>query len=339
MIDVTTPIPEIANVDRAQFTDEIQPAGRAVVIRGLVADWPVVGVARRGAHALGTYLKSLDGGDAVSVMHGHPDSGGFYFYDPTMEGFNFNRVSAQLSQIVDGLLAAPAHPTPTYIYAGPSLGDVGTAAFERTNPLAIVPPGARARLWLSNHSRVAAHYDVARNVACVVAGTRRVTIFPPEQVENLYMGPFEHTMAGPSVSMVDFHAPDYERFPRFRDAQTAAMTATLEPGDAIYIPTLWWHHIESFGDFNLLVNHWWKPNHAGADFEALLTSIMSLRDQPAPERAAWRAFFDHFVFADDAPAAGAHLPPKWQTVTGGPSREREQVMLRFIVGQLSDRVR
>ena len=339
MIDVSKPIPSIEGVDRDRFIGEVEPAGRPVVMKRLVADWPVVRLAAQGPHALATYLKSLDGGDPVSAMHGRPDSGGFYFYDTNMDGFNFNRVSAQLTQVVDGLLAAPAHPTPTYIYAGPSLGDAGTAAFERTNPLAIVPPAARARLWLSNHSRVAAHYDVARNVACVVAGTRRVTIFPPEQVANLYMGPFEHTMAGPSVSMVDFHAPDYERFPRFRAAQAAAMTATLEPGDAIYIPTLWWHHIESFGDFNLLVNHWWKPDHAGADFEALLTSIMSLRDQPAPERAAWRAFFDHFVFGDDASAAGAHLPSKWQTVTGMPTPEREQVMLRFIVGQLSDRVR
>ena len=339
MIEIATPIPEAVQIDPARFIEEIEAAGRPVVMRGLVADWPVIGIARQGPHALASYLRSLDGGEPVSVMHGAPESGGYYFYDDTMDDFNFRRVSAQLSQIIDGLLAAPGHPTPTYIYAGPALGDKGTAAFERVNPLPLVPRVARARLWLSNKSRVAAHYDVARNIACVVAGTRRVTIFPPEQLENLYMGPFEHTMAGPTVSMVDFHAPDHARYPRFREAQAAAMTATLEPGDAIYIPTLWWHHIESFGEFNLLVNHWWKPDHAGADFEALLTSIMALRDQPAPERAAWRAFFDHFVFSDDAPKAGAHLPQKWQTVTGGPSPEREQLMLRFIVGQLSDRVR
>ena len=339
MIEVATPIPIAEDVDPARFVNEIEPAGRPVVMRGLVADWPVVAIASKGAHALADYLRTLDGGEPVSVMHGKPDSGGYYFYDDTMDDFNFKRVSARLPQIIDGLLAAPAHPTPTFIYAGPALGDKGTAAFEELNPLAIVPQVARARLWLSNQSRVAAHYDVARNVACVVAGTRRVTMFPPEQVGNLYMGPFEHTMAGPTVSMVDFHAPDYDRYPRFRQAQAAAMTATLEPGDAIYIPTLWWHHIESFGSFNLLVNHWWKPDHATVDFEALLTAISGLRDQPAPERAAWRAFFDHFVFGDDAPGAGAHLPPKWQTVTGGPSAEREQVMLRFIIGQLSDRLR
>jgi len=338
MIDVRQSIPVREGVTRAVFEEEIAPAGQPVVMRGLVADWPIAALAAKGPVALGAYLRSLDTGQPVSVMHGKPGQGGYYFYGAGMDGFNFDRAKGSLSQILDALLAPPASAASRHIYAGPVLSDDATGRFAAANPMPILPAAAKARLWLSNASRVAAHYDVARNVACVVSGTRRVIVFPPGQVRNLYVGPFEHTMAGPQVSMVDFHAPDHARFPKFAQAEAVAMAADLQPGDAIYLPTLWWHHIESFGAFNLLVNHWWKPDHAGADFEGLLASIVGLRDQPRPEREAWRAFFEHFVFDEDAAQAGAHLPERWQTVTGKPTPEREQMLLRFVVGQLSDRL-
>ncbi len=59
------------------------------------------------------------------------------------------------------------------------------------------------------------------------------------------------------MSLVQLHAPDFDRFPRFREALDAAVTAELEAGDAIYIPPLWWHHVQSLEPFNLLVNYWW----------------------------------------------------------------------------------
>ena len=335
----TRRVPERDDVDRRVFENEIVTAGEPVVMRGLVKNWPIVDIARRGAAALAGHLRSLDTGDPVTVMHGKPGNTGFFFYDSGMDGFNFERVAATVSQVVEALDVFRTQAEPQHIYAGPLLSDASTAKFMAANPLSLLDGSIRARLWLGNASRVAAHYDVSRNIACLVAGQRRFTLFAPDQVANLYMGPFEHTMMGPTVSTVDFHKPDYARFPKFRDAERAGMVADLEPGDAIYVPTLWWHHVESFGDFNLLVNHWWKPAHAGPDFEALLLAILGTRDQPAPERQAWRAFFDHFVFGDDASEAAAHLPPRWQTVTGRTNPQRDQMLLRFITAQLTDLVR
>ena len=43
-----------------------------------------------------------------------------------------------------------------------------------------------------------------------------------------------------------------------------AQVALVEPGDTLYIPPLWWHHVESYG-FNVMVNTWYDDTRAGID--------------------------------------------------------------------------
>mgnify|MGYP000193751085 CR=1 FL=1 len=57
--------------------------------------------------------------------------------------------------------------------------------------------------------------------------------------------------------MVDIRQPDLEQFPNYAKAEAVAQQAILEPGDAIYIPALWWHGVESLEGLNVLVNYWW----------------------------------------------------------------------------------
>src|SRR5207237_1953854 len=90
-----------------------------------------------------------------------------------------------------------------------------------------------------------------------------------------------------------------DRFPRYEAALNAALVAELEPGDAIYIPYLWWHGVQSLAPFNLLMNYWWSrdPATAGYPFIPLLQlATVMFRDMPPDHRASWRALFDHYVF-------------------------------------------
>jgi hypothetical protein len=136
-------------------------------------------------------------------------------------------------------------------------------------------------------------------------------LFPPDQVANLYPGPLEPTPSGQVVSLVDFRRPDFERFPRAREAMAAAQVAELEPGDVLIYPALWWHQVEALETFNVLVNYWWNAAPAFLDTPqtTLLHALLSLRDRPDHEKAAWRSLFDYYVFGPPDGAA-AHLPPE-----------------------------
>ncbi len=154
---------------------------------------------------------------------------------------------------------------------------------------------------MGNKSRIPAHYDFASNIACCVAGKRRFTLFPPEELENLYVGPVDFTPAGQSISMVDFLNPDFDKFPKFRKALESALVVELEPGDALMIPSMWWHHVEALEDFNILVNYWWRnsPTFMGSPQDVLEHAIIGLRDLPDDQRQIWKNLFDHYVFSPD----------------------------------------
>ena len=54
----------------------------------------------------------------------------------------------------------------------------------------------RAGLWIGNKIQVPLHNDFPNNVACVIGGRRKFTLIPPNQFENLYVGPIDFTPAG-----------------------------------------------------------------------------------------------------------------------------------------------
>jgi hypothetical protein len=210
--------------------------------------------------------------------------------------------------------------------------------FAAENRLTVIDPSIPGRLWLGTRITTPTHLDEYNNIACVGAGRRRFTLFPPEQIGNLYIGPLDFAPTGAPMSLVEVERPDFGRFPRFRQALEAAVTAELGPGDAIYIPPLWWHNVESLEPFNVLVNYWWyadnsDPLTGDSGFDVLLHAILNLRQRPQSTRDAWHALFTHYVFGLDDPAA--HLPPERHGVLGRTlsSEDRERVRA-FLVSQL-----
>jgi hypothetical protein len=175
------------------------------------------------------------------------------------------------------------------------------------------------RLWVGNKVTTPAHFDASHNIAVVVCGRRRFTLFPIEQVANLYVGPLDFAPTGAAITMARPDAPDFQRFPRLREALDNALTVELGPGDALYLPPLWWHQVESLEPLNALVNYWWSPPLAdgrppASGLDALLHARLAFAALPPSERGSWHALFEHYVFGDADPAA--HIPEERRGVLG-----------------------
>jgi hypothetical protein len=332
-----TPIEEIAAPSREEFERALRPRFRPFVLRGVAVEWPLVKAGRDSAEAALALIERHDSGAPTDIMVAAPSEQGRFFYAPDMRGFNFQRQRGTLSQLAHRLAALANDPAPPGIYAGATATGSHLPGFEESHsfPLADPQTGATTRIWLGNATQVATHFDLSDNFAVVALGRRRFTLFPPEAVGDLYVGPLDVTLAGQPVSMVDPLDPDLERYPRFEEARAQALTAELEPGDAIYIPTLWWHHVAATEPINALINYWHNDAPQGGGFLALVHAILAIRDQPEPQRAAWRAWFEHLVFAPDAPGSADHIPLHARGVTGPPSPERDAMMRRFIAQVIS----
>jgi hypothetical protein len=330
------PIREYVGVDRVRFREEIRPAGQPAVLRGLGGDWPAVAAGQSGPEAIVAYLKACKPTRRVGAIVGPPEIEGRFFYRDDLRALNFSRGEANLPDVLDRLLRDAGEPRPFAMAVQSETIATLLPGFIEANATDLVAPTVEPRIWIGNAIRVAPHYDLKENIGVVVAGRRRFTVFPPDQLANLYPGPFELTPAGTPVSMVDLAHPDLDRHPRFAEAMATAQSAELAPGDAIYLPFQWWHGVDSLDPVSVFVNYWWTEDDGafGNAYGALVHALLTLKPLPAEQRAAWRRMFDHYVFADED--AGAHLPPHARGMIGPLSpelRARLKATLNALLGE------
>ena len=94
-------------------------------------------------------------------------------------------------------------------------------------------------LWL--------HYDVMSNFLMQIKGRKLVTLWPPSDLPFLYIQG--------SSSIADLH--DHDAFPLL--SLSHPVKVLLEPGDILFIPALWFHHVECIDDgWSLALNIFFK---------------------------------------------------------------------------------
>jgi hypothetical protein len=279
------------------------------LLKGLVKEWPVVAAGENSDGHVVEYLNKYYQGMPVGVGIGDDECNGRLFYNKAFTNFNFKIQNNKLDVFLHELLTAVDHENPTSLYVGSTHIDKLLPQFRLENDLtALAQYKPLASIWLGNKSIIAAHHDMPSNIACCITGRRRFTLFPPEQVENLYIGPLDITPAGQAISLVDFHQPDWKKFPKFKQALKYAKVAELEPGDALFLPSMWWHHVEGLSRFNILINYWWQSisPHMGAPIDAMYHALLNIKSLPTEQKKAWQAMFNHYIFNDD-PNALSHI--------------------------------
>jgi hypothetical protein len=329
---------EFTTYDEDFIRREVIGSARPAVLRGLVKDWPIVIAGRESPAAVVERLRRFDNGTVVDAIMMSPEFGGRVSYNETMSGFNFVRNRLAISAVAQQVLRYAAFTNPPSVAVQSALIKDCLPGFSDENVLPLLDASVLPRIWLGNAIVTPTHLDEWNNIGCVVAGRRRFTLFPPEQIANLYIGPIDFAPTGAPMSLVCLREPDFTCFPKFRDALGAAVSADLGPGDAVFIPPLWWHHVESLEPFNLLVNYWWHAvagvaTGTDSSFDSLIHAILNVRPLPAATREAWRALFDHYVFGEPGDAT-KHIPANRRGVLGNLSPADAAKVREFLAQRL-----
>ena len=317
---------------------ELLSAGKPALLKDLVRDWGLVKAGLRSVDDAMNYLRSFYNDKPLSASFAAPQVAGRLFYNDDFTRLNFEARRTRLGEVLDAIKSHLEDAQPPTMYIGSTLIDSYLPGMRRENDLGFAALGVEAppAIWIGNRTVASCHYDAPNNIACVAVGRRRFTMFPPSQVDNLYPGPLELNPGGQAVSLVDFANPDFGRFPRFKDALASGYSAELEPGDAIFVPSMWWHHVEGLSPFNTLVNYWWStsPKHVPSPMSSLYHAIWSIRDRPEAEKEAWRQVFEYYVFGPSS-RAGEHLPEQARGLLGPIDENRARQIRAMLLNSLN----
>ena len=298
--------PETLTVTAAQdLTDVLTERTTPLLIKGLLESWEAIKVNQENAL---DYLSQLAAQELVFVnrnLEGTPR----FFYTADLKDKNFSQSATPFPDFLaelgrhseqTGTRANPENQA-SYAYMASTSVQYCMPHWLKQNPLSLNVPNPLISAWLGTQSVAATHFDIPQNLACNAYGRRRFTLFPPEQIANLYVGPIDFTPAGQPVSLVDVNNPDFSRFPKYKTALNHAYQVTLEPGDAIFIPSMWWHNVEALDSVNLLINYWWQttPAYAGQPMDAIKHALLSVKALSKTQKQAWLNMLEHWLLSDE----------------------------------------
>ncbi len=232
------PIERVEAPDRRAFQRWYVARRRPVVVRGLVEGWP----ARR-RWSTGD-LRQRFGDAQVPVL---PVRCGVVQVDPRR---GLVTTPMALGALMDRLEADEAS---AYMMARLDQLPVGLRAEVGDFPYCRRAPWKLCKVWFSARgTRSSLHWDINDNLHAQIVGSKRFTLFAPEDSPNLYPG---RLFAGvPNASRVDLDAVDLQRFPRV--ARARPHVCELAPGETLFLPRGWWHHVATL-EASLTVNVWW----------------------------------------------------------------------------------
>ena len=298
-----------------------------ILLKGFVSDWPLVKAARSSDNDAIDYLQPFYQGFLVNTCMIPAGQHGVVSYNSEMTGFNFVNQQAPFIDVLKKIVDTVDQPLTDTLYIGST--SVAQCLPKLVDLCSVAPVNHDClfNLWAGGKVTVPAHYDVAQNLACCVTGKRRFTLFPPDQIDNLYIGPLDKAPGGQPISLTTSKNLDCTQFPKFKDALKTAWVVDLEPGDALILPSMWWHQVEGLGRLNILFNYWFKnsPSFYGQPTNALHHAILNIRNLPKHERAAWQRLFNYYVFAENE---FTHIPEHAHSMLANPMDELTARKLR-----------
>jgi hypothetical protein len=231
-----TEVTEHADLTLARFENQRAPQ-MPLVFRGLVTDWParswnfpqiVAGWPKRSVRA----VQTASDGFTVSELLVSPED---------------------LVQQLEGRCHTPRAIPPDWRFD--ALDEVPELATECPPPR-VYRGRLSYQVFMGRDTVTRAHYHALHHaLICQVHGKKRVVLCPPADFPFLYAHPISRPHF--EVSRVDPVAPNIEIFPKLSSAHP--LEATLEPGDALFVPLRWWHAAFGIGA-TMSASLFWKAH-------------------------------------------------------------------------------
>merc|ERR1712071_179753 len=131
-------------------------------------------------------------------------------------------------------------------------------------------------IWFGPYGTVSPlHYDPLDNLYMQMVGSKHILLYAPSDSmgnnTDKYSDFDDHDQdyhkdsnwyyAGANgeqynTSPINVEDPDLNLYPNFARAPPA-MEGIVNPGDVVYIPKKWWHHVRSLKT-SISVNTWWR---------------------------------------------------------------------------------
>ena len=114
-------------------------------------------------------------------------------------------------------------------------------------------------MWFSSGgTRSVWHNDSYENINCLLRGRKELILADKRETkEGVHLDVHDG-----KYSTVDVDDVDEERYPNFKHVQF--YNATIEAGDCVYIPHMWFHYVASY-EINLAINVWWTVHKSPFD--------------------------------------------------------------------------
>lgn len=205
--------------------DDLFSQNQPIILKGLVKEWPLVKAgqvsAQQPANSLMAQLEQHYNKRPLLVYKAPAENKARFGYNKSCTAFNFSSNRSTISEVFDAIRSQLSQEEHDYFYINSLRFDEGFPELNQTNKLDFDHAEFNnnqpvSKIWLGTESVAAAHFDQPKNIACCVAGKRRFTLFPPDQINNLYPGPLSPTPGGQVVTLADLSQPDFNRFPPFK---------------------------------------------------------------------------------------------------------------------------
>lgn len=231
-------VPRVPAPSVAAFESEFVRASRPVILQGAIDDWPAL---RKWSLA---YFKRAFGDRELPIIQEKNGS----HYD-VRNGLHYDRI--RFADYCDVLADEARHG----LYMSVRVHEALPELFDdiRRPPYTATARWARSRFWLGGPgTKGPLHRDLPENLYAQIGGRKRFLLLERGLTRMVHRHSFRSGV--PNYSPVDAEHPDLARYPRFRGAPV--LCADLEPGDLLYIPSMWWHQARSLTT-SFAMNLWW----------------------------------------------------------------------------------